>query len=166
MDLAALLRAFADLAPQGRRATLDVTRDGPFLWRGADPTTLGRAGPDPDGLAPAGSAPLTAPVPADPAMRRLAALDALHHDERLLREGFAWLCGPVELDGRGERVLLPLVSAPMRVAATPPRPLGPLGRFAIAPAGDREVLALVTDPDAAAGLEAARSWVAARSRPT
>jgi hypothetical protein len=153
MDLAALLRAFADLAPRGRRATLDVTRDGPFLWRGAAASTLGRSGPDPYGTTSPGTAPLAAPVPADPAMRRLAALDALHHDERLLREGFAWLCGPVELDGQEERVLLPLVSAPVRVASTPPRPLGPLGRFAIAPAGDREVLALVTDPDVAAGLE-------------
>jgi hypothetical protein len=154
MDLAALLRAFGDLAPRGRRPTLDVTRDGPFLWRGAASTTLERHGPPSDPAARATGEPLMAPVPADPQMRRLAALDALHHDERLLREGFAWLCGPIELDGKEERVLLPLVAAPVRVASTPARPLGPLGRFAIAPAGDREVLALVTDPDVAGELEA------------
>lgn len=141
LDVAAILRAFADLAPTGNRAGLDVLAGGePFLWLGTRhaPEKLAWSGP---------AAPIELPVgPADPALGRLAATDALYPNERLVRAGWVFLCGRATLDGETRRVCAPLVSRPVR-----------LGRSArastITPAGDLELLPLVTDPGVALGLE-------------
>ncbi|MFD5830949.1 hypothetical protein, partial [Lentzea sp. NPDC060358] len=57
---------------------------------------------------------------------RLAAFDALHQDDRLLRLGWAFLAGPAQVGGQRRRVCLPLVSRPVRLrkgagAGHPPR---------------------------------------------
>lgn len=135
MELPAVLRAYAALAPEPRAPAVDVTDAGPLLWRGtATPALAGAA----------------VTVPGDATARRLAGLDELHHDERLLREGWLFACGPWR-DGEVERrVCLPLLAAPVRLTSR-----GLLGGFAVQQAGDRAVLPLVGDPSAAAALESA-----------
>lgn len=140
--LAAVLRAFADLSPAGSSVPLDVTNAyGPFVWLGVpdEPTRVfGELSDDAaQVLRVRGSQPL----------RRLAGLDALHRDERLLRAGWVFLAGSIEIDGRRRRVCLPLLSRPIRLRGR--------GMVAVTPAGDEELLALVDDPEEAARLERA-----------
>src|SRR5688500_19130361 len=91
-----ILAALADLAPAGRERVLDVSRgEQPIVWL---------AEPD---RAPRGRA-----------VDRLAALDALHRDERILRRGWAWVVGTTELDGDRRKVRLHLVAEPVRLDHT------------------------------------------------
>lgn len=139
-SLAAILRAFADLAPAGTVVPLDVTSAyGPFAWLGAPENVLTAFSERPD-LAPAAS------VPYDRSLRRLAGLDALHRDERLLRAGWVFLAGTAEIDGARRRICMPLLSRPVRLR----------GRVTatLVPAGDIELLGLLDDSETAATLEA------------
>lgn len=92
------------------------------------------------------------------AIDRLASFDALHQEDRLLRLGWAFLCGPTAVDGRRRRVCLPLVSRPVR--------LRPVGRsYAFHVAGDVAVFPLPADRSKAAELETrldrGEEWIAA-----
>ncbi|MGI5242332.1 AAA domain-containing protein [Dactylosporangium sp. CA-139066] len=128
MDPSRVLAALADLAPAGRDRVLDVAKgDQPLVWL-ADPERAPR-GRDAD---------------------RLAALDALHRDERILRRGWAWLIGTAEVDGSARRLRLPLVSEPVRLE----RSGGGLRGHRVVAAGDLEVTPLITDREVAAALEA------------
>ncbi|GAA0733558.1 AAA family ATPase [Dactylosporangium roseum] len=126
MEPSRVLAALADLAPAGRERTLDVAKgDQPLVWLD-----------DPDR------------APKQRAVDRLAALDLLHRDERILRRGWAWLLGVAEVDGTVRKLRLPLVAEPIRLER--------VGRaYRIVPAGDLELTPLVTDRDLAAVLEAA-----------
>lgn len=139
-DPAAILRAFADLAPAGSRVTYDVMGDNePFVWLGTrygplviDATDGAKAGPE------------NWELPDQEAVRRLAGLDALYANERLVREGWVFLCGRVEVAGEARQLCLPLVSVPVHMRGE---------SAALRSAGDRELLPLVTDPAKAAELE-------------
>jgi hypothetical protein len=139
-DPAAILRAFADLAPSGSRVTYDVVGGGePFLWLGT------RKGPLAVHLSELSSSRGRRFVPDDTAtLKRLAAIDALYSNERLVREGWVFLCGRAEIDGETRQLCLPLVSVPVRVDTDAP---------VATRAGDRELLSLVGDPQRAAQLE-------------
>jgi hypothetical protein len=57
-----------------------------------------------------------------PALRRLAAVDALQPTERVLRLGWVTVAGTVEVEGRTVTVCMPLVSHPVRLGGTPRGP--------------------------------------------
>jgi hypothetical protein len=126
MDPSAVLSALAELAPVGQRRDrmLDGTGGRPLLWL---------AVPDWDSQ----SRP----------MERFAALDVLHRDERLVRRGWAFVLGTIEIDGASRTVRVPLLSEPVRVQRG-------RGGYRINSAGDLELTPMVEDRDLAARLEA------------
>ncbi|MET7398723.1 AAA domain-containing protein [Dactylosporangium sp. NPDC005572] len=126
MEPSRVLAALADLAPAGRERTLDVAKgDQPILFLR-----------DPDR------------APRNRAADRLAALDVLHRDERILRRGWAWLLGVADVDGAVKKLRVPLVAEPVRLERS--------GRgYKIVPAGDLELTPLLTDRERARTLEAA-----------
>ncbi|GIE94270.1 hypothetical protein Ari01nite_17350 [Paractinoplanes rishiriensis] len=118
-----MLRALADLAPAGADRILDVTRGGRALaWL-----------PRPD-VAPRGKA-----------FDRLAALDALHREERLLRRGWGLVVGSMPVDGKLQRVRLPLLTEPVRLQRG-------LRGYHVLPAGELEVTPLIRNRTLAADL--------------
>jgi hypothetical protein len=120
-----LFAALADLAPASGEQVYDVAKGGqPFAWL-ADPERL----------------------PRTKSVERLAALDALHKEERVLRRGAAWVLGSAEIEGVRRKVRLPLLVQPVRIE----RGL----RSRIVPAGDLELTPLVGDRSVAAALEGA-----------
>ncbi|MEV4711529.1 AAA domain-containing protein [Micromonospora sp. NPDC049374] len=126
MHVATILTALADLAPAGAERILDVAGTGrPLVWL-----------PEPH-RGPRGAR-----------LDRLAALDALHRDERILRLGLAFLVGTADLDGARRRIRLPLLAQPIRLQR---------GRrsYRVVPAGDLELTPLIEDRELAARLEAA-----------
>ena len=121
-----ILTALADLAPAPGERTLDVTRVGqPLVWL-ADPER----------------------APRRRAVDRLAALDALRRDERILRRGWGFVLGAMSVDGVRRRVRLPLLTEPVRLERG-------LGRYRVVPAGDLQLTPLVANPTVAGQLEAA-----------
>src|SRR5918994_7934371 len=119
-----ILRALADLAPAPSERVLDVTRGGqPLVWL-RDPAHAGR-GRDAE---------------------RLAAMDALRRDERILRRGWGVLAGSVTVDGATRKVRLPLAGEPVRLERA-------RGGYRVVPAGDLEITPLVADRALAARLE-------------
>jgi hypothetical protein len=121
-----ILAALADLAPSSGERVLDVSKGGqPIAWL-----------TDPD------------KAPRDRTVDRLAALDALHHDERILRRGLCWVLGTVELNGAKRKVRLPLLAQPVRLERG-------LRSYKILPAGDLEITPLIADRAEAGGLESA-----------
>ncbi|WP_229791790.1 AAA family ATPase, partial [Micromonospora fulviviridis] len=126
MEAARILTALAELAPAGAERTFDVSGAGrPLIWL-----------PEPD-RGPRGTR-----------LDRLAALDALHRDERILRRGLAFVVGGADLDGGRRRVRVPLLAQPARLDRT-------RRGYRIVPAGDLELTSLIEDRDLAARLEAA-----------
>ena len=137
MEMQRILTALAELAPAARERVLDVTKGGqPLVWL-----------PDPE------RAPRSRPVD------RLAALDALHHEERILRRGWGVVFGSTEVSGSLRRIRLPLLSQPVRLERA-------LGRYRMVPAGDLELTQLIGDRTLAGQLESApglggAGWLAA-----
>ncbi|MEU9825598.1 AAA domain-containing protein [Micromonospora chersina] len=126
MEAARILTALAELAPAGAERTFDVSGAGrPLIWL-----------PEPD-RGPRGTR-----------LDRLAALDALHRDERILRRGLGFVVGGADLDGGRRRVRVPLLAQPVRLDRT-------RRGYRIVPAGDLELTSLIEDRDLAARLEAA-----------
>lgn len=133
MDPSAVLAALADLAPASRERVLDVVRGEQLVW-----LRQPRQVPQSYG-------------------RRFAAIDVLHHDERLLRRGWGFLIGRIEVDGVTRQVRLPLASEPVRLEDDGEG-------FELHSAGDLEVTPLIEDPVFAADLElaaaaAAEAWM-------
>ncbi|WIM98559.1 AAA domain-containing protein [Actinoplanes oblitus] len=132
-----VLAVLAELAPAAAERTLDVTRGSqPLVW-----------------LETAEKAPRQA------AVDRLAALDALHRDERILHRGWGFLAGRAEVDGKPRKIRVPLLSQPVRLERS-------LLAYRVVPAGDVEVTPLVADRELAAALEdapglAAPGWLEA-----
>ncbi len=126
MEPRQILAALADLAPAAGERVLDVARGGqPLVWLAA---------PD--------RAPRTR------AVDRLAALDALHREERILRRGWGFVLGAAEVDGTRRTVRLPLLTQPVRLDRV-------LRGYRVLAAGDIELTPLVEDRALAARLEAA-----------
>jgi hypothetical protein len=126
MQPSTVLAVLAELAPAGGDRVLDVTRGGQSLaW--LDDAERARRRTEID---------------------RLAALDALHREERLLRRGWGFLAGRAEVDGKARKIRVPLLSQPVRLERG-------LTGYRIVPTGDLEITPLVTDRELAAALEAA-----------
>src|SRR5262245_35188496 len=88
MEIRQVLAALAELAPAARERVLDVTRGGqPLVWL-----------PEPER------------TPRNRSIDRLAALDALHREERILRRGWGVVVGSTEVSGTRRRIRLPLLS--------------------------------------------------------
>src|SRR5689334_24486709 len=110
MQPSRVLAALAELAPAGGDRVLDVTRGGlPFVWLDA-----------------AHKAPRKAEV------NRLAALGALHKEERPLRVGWGFLAGKTEIEGKPAKVRVPLLSQPVQLVRG-------IAGYTVAPAGDLEI---------------------------
>lgn len=114
-----VLEALAELAiAPAPSATSDVTLgDEPVVWFGTGQAARWTSLLDPGGESgPAGrsSDGRGVPLPGTERVARLAALDAVHGDERLLRVGWLWVVGRRN-DRDGKKVVLPLISAPVRV---------------------------------------------------
>ncbi|GAB2959488.1 AAA domain-containing protein [Saccharothrix stipae] len=160
MTVPAVLRTLARLsaAEQPQRVQLDLTKTAGLVWLGSDEAGW-RA------LTQAGELPSWTPVPwtARPDQQatvdRLASFDALHQEDRLLRLGWAFLCGPATVNGQRRRVCLPLVSRPVR--------LHPAGRraYVFHVAGDVGLFPLLADWSKAAELETrlakGKEWIEA-----
>ncbi|CAM3124003.1 AAA domain-containing protein [Stackebrandtia soli] len=119
MDVSTLLAVLADLAPAPRAAPLDI--------RSGTATAVHFPDLDPDTVK-------------DPAAARLAALDALHRDERIMRQGWYTIRGNAMVDGRRRVVFLPLYQRPVRIQT------GMLSQR-IRPAGDIETTLGPTAPE-------------------
>src|SRR6266545_1398720 len=128
MEPRQILAALADLAPAAGERVLDVARGGqPLVWLAA---------PD--------RAPRTR------AVDRLAALDALHREERILRRGWGFVLGAAEVDGTRRTVRLPLLTQPVRLDRV-------LRGYRVLAAGDIELTPLVEDRAASSRAASARS---------
>jgi hypothetical protein len=128
MQPSQIMAVLADLAPAGGERVLDVSKGSqPLVWL-ADPDRS----------------------PRNRGVDRLAALDTLHREERILRRGWGWLLGTCEVNGTRRKIRLPLLAQPVRLERG-------LRGYKIIPAGDLELTSLVTDRAVAASLEAAGS---------
>ncbi|GLY51171.1 AAA domain-containing protein [Lentzea sp. NBRC 102530] len=150
MNPSAVLRTLARLsaAEQPQKLQLDLSKTAGLLWLGDhEPSwraiTLVQEGPHWTPVS------WTAPKQARAEVAHLAAYDALHQEDRLLRLGWAFLAGPAQIGGQRRRVCLPLVSRPVRLH----HGLG-LG-YAFHVAGDAGVFPLIDDWGQAAEREAA-----------
>ncbi|SDS26043.1 AAA domain-containing protein [Actinoplanes derwentensis] len=133
-----VLAVLADLAPAGTGDRgLDVTRGGqPLVWLTDAEKVPRRAESD-----------------------RLAALDTLHREERILHRSWGFLAGQTDVDGTSRKVRAPLLSQPVRLERA-------LTGYRVVPAGDVEITPLVGDRELAAALESApglatAGWLAA-----
>ncbi|WP_143116432.1 AAA domain-containing protein [Lentzea xinjiangensis] len=150
MNVPAVLRTLARLsaAEQPRKVQLDLTKAAGLLWLGDHEPSWRAITAQQDGEQ---WQPVTwsAPKQAREQAARLAAFDALHREDRLLRLGWAFLTGPAQVEGRRRRVCLPLVSRPVRLHK------GIGSGYAFHVAGDAGVFPLVGDWTKAAEREAA-----------
>ncbi|GIE85340.1 AAA domain-containing protein [Actinoplanes regularis] len=121
-----VLAVLAELAPAAAERILDVTRGSqPMVWL-----------------------EIAEKAPREKAVERLAALDALHREERILHRGWGFLAGRAEIEGKPRKIRLPLLSQPVRLERS-------LLGYRVVPAGDVEVTPLVADRELAAAFEAA-----------
>jgi hypothetical protein len=144
-DMAATAAPDHPLLPEGGTAeTIDVTKAGePPVWLGLSTMPL-----VPQPAATSGSG---VTLRSTPALRRLAAVDALQPAERVLRLGWITIAGTVTVDDdRTVSVCMPLIAQAVRLGATPRGPW----HIALSPAGPPELTPLVSDPGLAARLEA------------
>jgi hypothetical protein len=118
-----VLAVLAELAPAGADRILDVTQGSqPLVWLTDSERATRKEGD------------------------RLAAVDALHREERILHRGWGFLAGRAEIDGRQRKVRVPLLSQPVHLERT-------LTGYRVAVAGDVEVTPLIDDRELAASLE-------------
>ena len=137
------------LLPEGGTPeTIDVTKAGePPVWLGLSTMPLVA---QPDRLTG-----MAITLRSTPALRRLAAVDALQPTERVLRLGWVTIAGTVKLDDdRTVSVCTPLIAQPVRLGATPRGPW----HIALSPTGPMELTPLVTDSLVAARLEASVAY--------
>ncbi|WP_053735487.1 AAA domain-containing protein [Nocardia sp. NRRL S-836] len=160
MNVPAVLRTLARLsaAEQPQKSQLDLRKSAGLLWLG-DHEAAWRA----ITAVQTGErwTPITWTVPkqAQEQVRRLAAYDALHQEDRLLRVSWAFLTGPAQIGGQRRRVCLPLVSRPVRLHQ------GLRSNCAFHVAGDTAVFPLIEDQAKAAEREVAlaptEQWITA-----
>ncbi|MFI5937030.1 AAA domain-containing protein [Actinoplanes sp. NPDC051494] len=121
-----VLSVLAELAPAGSDRVHDVTRGGQALVWLKDAERAPR-GADSD---------------------RLAAVDALHREERVLRRAWGFIAGQSEIDGVKRKIRVPLLTQPVRLERG-------LTGYKVVPAGDAEITPLVEDRELAAAMESA-----------
>lgn len=112
--VAGVLRALADLAPEGHVADrLDVTKTGdPFVWLGDNVNPWRVFAPQATMLNQRSREYIAKARPT----RRLRAIDALHEEQHLLRAGWLWLSGAAVVSGRHRSFCLPLLARPIRLS--------------------------------------------------
>ncbi len=145
-----MLRAFADLSPDPHvDVSASLAPTARFAWLGIR-----------DSLFACGADVLD--VGASDAARHLAQLDAMWPEGHTIREGWAFLVGQLERDGKTLPVCHALLSRPVRVRiglaplaarSFGGRPRGPGPRAVITADGDAEISPLVADPELRATLE-------------
>jgi hypothetical protein len=159
-----ILRFYAQLSPPPlHQDDLVAAPPTDFAWLGTEQSLFqvdrGRSGIA-QALAPQHVGSLEFPVSAT--AERLARLGALHAEEQLLREGWVFLAGTLEVHGRRQRILQPLLSRPvdlrrrslaaravdtfLQAEVAPPR-------YLLSAAGEAEITPLVGDAAARARLE-------------
>ncbi|GGU24754.1 AAA domain-containing protein [Lentzea flava] len=140
VNVPAVLRTLARLsaAEQPQKVQLDLSKAAGLLWLGDHEPAWRAITATQNGQE---WTPITWTVPkqARRQVQHLAAFDALHQEDRLLRLGWAFLTGPAEIGGQRRRVCLPLVSRPMRLH----HGLGSTYAFHVA--GDVAVFPLIDD---------------------
>lgn len=156
MTVSAVLRTLARLSAseQPQRVHLDVAKTAGLVWLADEPAAWTALTADPE----AEPVPWRAGQYLKDAVQRLAAFDALHREDRLLRLGWAFLCGPAEVEGKRRRVCLPLVSRPVRLDHAGGR------RYGLHPAGDVAVYPLAEwskAPELETGLDRTGEWITA-----
>ncbi|WP_051772666.1 AAA domain-containing protein [Saccharothrix sp. NRRL B-16314] len=146
MTVPAVLRTLARLSAseQPARVQLDLTKTAGLVWMGTDETAWGALTATQDQPR---STHWTARPEQQATVERLASFDALHQEDRLLRLGWAFLCGPTTVNGQRRRVCLPLVSRPVRLHHVGGR------RYQFHVAGDVAMFPLLADWSKAAELE-------------
>ena len=135
-----ILRYLADLAPEGGKVVDVVHRSSEFSYLGWRPSLV-------EPLITDGSSTLREVVHRD--LNRLAAIDALHSAERLLRIGWLFVAGKITHRGKPTQFCVPLLSVPIRLQR--------LGRgHRIIHEGDVEMPADLFDDEARSLLEDSR----------
>jgi hypothetical protein len=159
VNVPAVLRTLARLsaAEQPQKVQLDLSKAAGLLWFG-DHEPAWRAITATQHDQEWTPITWTAPRHAREQVQHLAAYDALHQEDRLLRVGWAYLTGPAEIAGQRRRVCLPLISRPVRLH----RGLGFTYAFHVA--GDVGLFPLIDDWAVVAEREAAlartEAWIA------
>ncbi|MEU0877098.1 AAA domain-containing protein [Lentzea sp. NPDC005914] len=150
MNVPAVLRTLARLsaAEQPQKVQLDLSKAAGLLWFG-DHEPSWRAITATQNEQEWTPITWTVPKQARDQVQHLAAFDALHQEDRLLRLGWAFLVGPTEIGGQRRRVCLPLISRPVRLHH------GMGSTYAFHVAGDVAVFALIDDWAKTAEREAA-----------
>ncbi len=159
VNVPAVLRTLARLsaAEQPQKSQLDLRKSAGLLWLGDHQPSWRAITTVQQGVE---WTPITFTVRKhdQEQLRRLAAFDVLHQEDRLLRISWAFLVGPAEIGGQRRRVCLPLVSRPVRLH----HGLGSTYAFHVA--GDVGVFPLIEDWGKAAEREAAlaptEQWIA------
>ncbi|HUQ60020.1 AAA domain-containing protein [Lentzea sp.] len=160
MNVPAVLRTLARLsaAEQPQKVQLDLTKAAGLLWLGDHEPSWRTI------TAPQDAEPVawSAPKRVRDQVARLAAFDALHREDRLLRLGWAFLAGPAQVGGQRRRMCLPLISRPVRLV----KGAGSSCTFQVA--GDAALFPLADDWAKAAEQEAslapAEEWIAGTLR--
>ncbi len=146
---AAILRVLGDVAPDRRAPSVDVSGGGPthLAWlgtfaatdEGGDPTTELGAG-------------FTESLGRSLAAERTARLEVLARHDALtpgtddLRLGWLWIAGDAEVGGASRRLVLPLLSRPVRIRRR-------VGQMGVEPLGPWDLWPLVADDRSALDLE-------------
>ncbi|MEV6239161.1 AAA domain-containing protein [Lentzea sp. NPDC051838] len=150
MNVPAVLRTLARLsaAEQPQKVQLDLSKAAGLLWLGEHEPARRAITTVQEGEA---WTPITWTITKQmrDQVQHLAAYDALHQEDRLLRLGWAFLVGPAEIGGQRRRVCLPLISRPVRLH----HGLGLTYAFHVA--GDVGLLPLIDDWAKTAEREAA-----------
>ena len=143
VDVRGILDAFAHATPSssGTAGTVDVG-GGPFVWVGTERSQISTR------LRPR---EVDNTLRRRDELRRLASLDAVHRHERILREGWVFLCGPVTIDGKQERLCAPILTQPVRLKQQ-------IHGYTIVGAGDVQVTPLVIEPNVAAMIESSAQF--------
>ncbi|WP_156213636.1 hypothetical protein [Lentzea aerocolonigenes] len=116
MNVPAVLRTLARLsaAEQPQKVQLDLSKAAGLLWFG-DHEPAWRAITTTQQDQEWTPITWTAPRHEREKVQHLAAYDALHQEDRLLRLGWAYLTGPADIGGQRRRVCLPLITRPVRL---------------------------------------------------
>lgn len=145
---ASILRVLAALAPDRRAPDLDRSGAGPtsLAWLGVLPPVTDLGDATSTVIAVGQTAPTPFAVPRSPAVEALSRHDALTPDADDLRVGWVWVVGEAEVAGAPRRIVLPLLSRPVRVTRS-------LLQSTATPLGPWDLWPLVEDRDRAAQLE-------------
>ncbi|WP_426571163.1 DEAD/DEAH box helicase [Aquihabitans sp. McL0605] len=148
---ASILRALSTLAVDRRKVGYDVSGSGPtaMAWLGALPSNADDGDPTRLGAVGTGAAAVSSPD-----LQGLQRYDALTPDSADLRLGWLWMVGTALIEGQRQRVVLPLLSRPVRIHQLPAITKKADATCTIEPITAWDLWPLIEDPDVASQLEA------------